>query len=137
MRNKIKYFFVAILILSINPATAQYFTFDSDVECGTWVANPTYYTDWQSIDTLLSKPIKDTARNWVYNEEKMVISSIATLQFCPCGCGDDTRWEQYRVCKITGIRQVRFKIQSYDYKPKPKTEYKMAIDSILSSFPHP
>lgn len=120
----------AMLLLSVVSTKAQSFSFGFDNDCGTWEAKPTYYTDWQNVDTLKNKPIKDTVRNWIYDAEKMVVSNMTTLAYCPCGCGYDTKWQQYRVCQITGIRQLRYKIQSYEYKPKPKSDYQRAVDSL-------
>lgn len=99
-------------------------------DCGTWKASPIVFTDWQSVDTLKKKPIKDTIRKWIYDAEKMQYSTITTLEYSPCGNGRPTIWEQYRVCQITGIRQMRRKIQSYIYIEKPKSEYQSAIDSL-------
>lgn len=123
---------IAAILSSVFSMNAQFsFNFD-EYDCGTWKAKPIYYTEWQSVDTLKKKPIKDTVRNWVYDDEKMMVTNQVLTIYCPCGCGYDTKWQQYRVCQITGIRQVRYKVQSYEYIPKPKSEYKKAIDSLLN-----
>ena len=103
-------------------------------DCGT-VKDTIVYSEWQSVDTLIKRPIKDTVRNWVYNEkdEPFESNSYNYLVYCPCGCLWDKNWFQYRVCKLTGIRQRRIKTQSFTRilpPPKPKTEYEKTIDSL-------
>ena len=121
---------VANLLLAVVSTQAQSFNLGFNNDCGTWESKPAYYTNWQSINTLKIKKIKDTVRNWVYDEEKMIVSNMVNAMYCPCGCGYDIRWQQYRFCQITGIRQIRYKVQNYEYKPKPKSNYQQAIDSL-------
>jgi hypothetical protein len=99
-------------------------------DCGTWEPQPDYYTDWESVDTLKKIPIKDTIRRWVYSPEKMQISNMVTLEYAPCGNGRPTTWEQQRICELTGIRQKRYRVRTYKYIPKPKTEYQKVVDSL-------
>lgn len=98
--------------------------------CGTWEPQPDYYTDWESVDTLKKIPIKDTIRKWVYSPEKMQVSNIQTLEYAPCGNGRATTWQQERICELTGIRQKRYRVRTYKYIPKPKTEYQKVVDSL-------
>lgn len=134
--KKLNYFrqatITAILMLAVvltaKSQSFEGFGFRSD--CGTWKAKPIYYTNWESVDTLKNKPIKDTIRKWVYDEERLQFSNMTTLEYNPCGSGKPITWEQYRVCQITGIRQRRYKIQPYEYIPKPKTDYQIVIDSL-------
>ena len=98
--------------------------------CGTWKADSMYYTGWHDVDTLKNKPIRDTIRNWVYDEERRMYEKYRSWADCPCGCGFDRHWQQYRICQKTGIRQVRYKVQSYEYIPKPKNKYEKTIDSL-------
>ncbi len=103
--------------------------------CGTWVKDSLYYTDWLTADTLVKKPITDTVRRWIYNDYEFVFrtnSSNLLLSYCPCGCGYDDRWMQQRVCAVTGIRQYRYRIQTFKYIPKPKSDYEKAVDSLLN-----
>ena len=99
-------------------------------DCGTWKALPTYYTNWESVDTLKKEAIKDTVRNWVYDAEKLMLNNLTYAMYCPCGCGYDKKYSQYRVCSITGIRQIRYKVHPYEYKPKPKSEYQQVVDIL-------
>ena len=99
-------------------------------DCGTWEPQPDYYTEWESVDTLKKVPIKDTIRKWVYSPEKMQISNSVTLEYAPCGNGRPTTWEQQRICELTGIRQKRYRVRTYKYIPKPKTEFQKVVDSL-------
>lgn len=133
LRTFSRYFINAVLavVFFCQGAKSQSFDFGMNInDCGTWEAQPDYYTEWKSVDTLVKKPIKDTVRSWVYDTEKMQVSNMTTLEWAPCGNGRPTTWEQYRVCQITGIRQVRYRIRSYKYIPKPKGDYEKAVDSM-------
>lgn len=99
-------------------------------DCGTWEPQPDYYTEWESVDTLKKSQIKDTIRKWVYSPEKMQVSNMQTLEYAPCGNGRPTTWAQERICELTGIRQTRYRVRTYKYIPKPKTEYQKVVDSL-------
>ena len=118
------------VVLFSQDAKGQTFDFGYKNDCGTWEANSDYYTNWKPVDTLFYKPIKDTVRKWIYDEERMQVSNMTTLEYAPCGNGRPTTWEQYRACQITGIRQVRYKVRSYKYIPKQKSEYQKLVDSL-------
>lgn len=133
LRTVSRYFINALLavVLLSQAAKAQSFGgIGFNTDCGTWKAKPIYYTEWQSVDTLKKEPIKDTVRSWVYDKENLMVSNQSLAIYCQCGCGYDTKWQQYRVCQITGIRQVRYKVQPYEYIPKPKSDYERAVDSL-------
>lgn len=123
----------AMLLLAVvlfsQDAKSQTFDFGFS-DCGTWKAKPDYYTEWEGVDTLIKKSIKDTIRKWVYDSENMQVSNTTTLEYAPCGNFRPSTWEQYRVCQITGIRQVRYRVRSYEYTPKPKSEYQKVVDSL-------
>lgn len=100
-------------------------------DCGTWEPKKIEYTQWENIDTLRKGTIKDTVRDWVYGEKEFLQRNTTTAEYRPCGgYGYPLIWEQFRVCRITGIRQSRREIQEYAYIPKPKTPYQQIIDSI-------
>jgi hypothetical protein len=118
------------VVLSAKSQTFQGLGLSLNNNCGTWKALPIYYTNWESMDTLKKKNIKDTIRKWVYDEERLQFSNTTTLEYNPCGSGKPIIWEQYRVCQITGIRQRRYKIQPYEYIPKTKSDYERTVDSL-------
>jgi len=103
-------------------------------DCGTWKTD-TSYSDWATIDTIGKRKISTTDRSWVYNnkEEPLQSNNQTTLVYCPCGCPYTTRYWQYRICKVTGIRQRRLK-ENYTHlippPPPPKTEYEKVVDSL-------
>lgn len=133
LRTVSRYFINALLavVLFSQSAKSQSFDFGQNInDCGTWEAQPDYYSEWESVDTLVKKPIKDTVRSWVYDTEKMQVSNMTTLEWAPCGNGRPTIWKQYRVCQTTGIRQVRYRIRSYKYIAKTKSDYQRVIDSL-------
>lgn len=126
--------FAAMLLLCAVFCQAQSFQSLLNQNCGTWKDTVTY-SDWVNIDTLSKQPIKDTLREWVYDEydEPLESNSYNYAVYCPCGCMWDSNWWQYRVCKLTGIKQRRLKTQSWTMippPPKPKTEYEKTIDSL-------
>ena len=122
-----KVFFVALLLFFSQAIRGQFIL---DSGCGTWRANDPVYTDWEPVDTLKSKPVKDTVRAWVYDREKLITSNQTKLVLCPCGCYDPTTYYQYRVCKKTGIRQVRYRTIYYSYTPPAANDYEKAVDSL-------
>lgn len=90
------------------------------------------YTDWKTVDTL-GKFQASEKRDWILDKERMLMGSgWQTLEYKPCGKQQSTTWEQYRICKITGIRQVRNRSQGYKYIPPPRTEYDSFVDSIYA-----
>ena len=98
------------------------------IECGTWEAMPEEFTDWIAIDTV--SIVMDTARSWVDDQEKLMVSSMDTADYAPCGKGTPTRYRQQRICAINGIIQERFRIIRYKYIPKPKSEFEKVIESF-------
>lgn len=101
-------------------------------DCGTWQKKPIYYTEWETEDSLKTG-IKNSKRDWVYSDYKYVSNLITTLEYCPCGCGKSEKWTQERVCRITGILQIRYKIQGYQYIPNPKNYYDKVVDSLKAN----
>lgn len=97
-------------------------------DCGTWEAMPEEFTDWISIDTIST--VIDTARNWVDDQEDLVVSNMVTLEYAPCGKGTPTQYRQRRICAINGIIQERFRIIRYRYIPKPKSDFEKIIESF-------
>lgn len=103
-------------------------------DCGTWKTD-TSYSDWVTTDTVGKRKISTTDRSWVYNdkEEPLQSNNQMELAYCPCGCPYTTRYWQYRICKVTGIRQKRLK-ENYTHlipsPPPPKTEYEKVVDSL-------
>ncbi len=97
-------------------------------DCGTWKALPEKLTRWIAIDTV--SMVIDTARNWVHDQEELMVSNMVTLEYAPCGKGTPTRYRQQRICAINGIIQERFRIIRYKYIPKPKSEFEKVIESF-------
>lgn len=81
-------------------------------DCGEWVQNPDIFSEWKTVDTLLKTKVNTLDRNWLYDEETMVQNS--------CGCNPEKIYQQYRVCEITGIRQIRYRTISFYRKDKTK-----------------
>ena len=113
----------------------QLLGFSIRMDCGTW-KDSVYYSEWTSVDTIGKRAINDK-REWVYNKEDESLNNnnLTTLVYCPCGCRYDSHWYQYRICRLTGIRQRRTKVQTWLYTPppsKPKTEYEKVVDSLKS-----
>lgn len=119
---------LSILLLTITSTHAQSITKEIN-DCGIKEILPIHYTEWKSIDTLKNIPTKDTLRSWVYDEERLVIDTYTYAAYCPC-CAHEVKFQQYRICQLTGIRQLRYKVQRYHYKPKPKTDYQKTVDSF-------
>lgn len=103
--------------------------------CGTWEEQPSVLSDWITVDTLGNHHINSIVRQWVYDEERMVTSNITLANYCPCGCGYPIVYKQYRVCALTGIRQLRTRIINYKYIPPAKTEYQSVLDSLKARIP--
>ena len=103
-------------------------------DCGTWVTDTSYST-WEPIDTLGKRRIADTIRLWVYDvkDEPLPSNNMISLVYCPCGCPFSNNYWQYRICRITGIRQKRLKENYHHLIPPPKpakTEYEKVVDSL-------
>lgn len=103
----------------------------SGFKCGTWVKLPMVTGDWTTVDTLGSKVFTDTARTWVYDEERAVMDEgIVDCLFRPCGSGNSETYLQYRICSITGIRQKRIRYYPFKYIEPPVSEYDHIVDSL-------
>lgn len=104
------------------------------IPCGTWEKQPQQITEWVTVDTLGKKEQFDTARHWVYDEEKPVAPSGWTdAVYRPCGFGSDEQYQQFRVCSLTGIRQKRARYIPYKYVEPPRTEYQRVEDSLYAA----
>lgn len=125
---------LALLLLAIFQLQAQrsdLFINVSESDCGHWAPKDIVYSEWIPVDTLKSNPVKDTIRDWLYDEEHLVGSNnISLAVYCPCGCGHPKMYIRRRVCLITGIVEVRYKTQFYEYVPKPKNEYQKTIENL-------
>lgn len=105
----------------------------SPLKCGTWQEQPAVTTDWETVDTLGDKHITSTQRHWIYNAEEQVSSNTWTdAMYAPCGRGGATIYEQYRICSLTGIRQVKKRTISYKYIPPVPTDYERVVDSLTA-----
>ncbi len=124
-----RYLIFFLLLISFSKANAQIAIAHPD--CGTWEPKPIYYTEWETIDTIKGGNPESKWRKWAYSGEERFSNFINRQLFNPCGSGDDIKWIQFRICRITGIRQHRYKVQSYKYIPKPKSEYELVIDSLI------
>lgn len=107
------------------------------IECGTWVADSMRYTEWETVDTISVEAekrnlrlTKTEQRDWIYGREIMDSRNWTYADWSPCGRGDTKMWRQYRLCRITGIRQVRTRYQTYHYVPPPISDYQKAEDSL-------
>ena len=74
--------------------------------------------------------VVDSARNWVYDEEKKIQSLWSTLEYAPCGNGRPIRYSQKRVCSINGIIEERYRIVKYKYIPRPKSDFEKVIEAF-------
>lgn len=100
--------------------------------CGTWKLDSSYYGEWSTVDTISNAPVKTKKRDWVYDMETEITSSQVDLVYYPCGRNPDYTTRQFRICKITGIRQQRYGVVKYKYIPPPKSEFQRALDSLLN-----
>lgn len=86
--------------------------------CGTWIDKPVYYTEWETIEPLFGIKTKRTIRIWIYSKEQMTVSMWPNDFYSwQCGKGYPIKWVQYRICRINGIFQRRYKIQESYYIP--------------------
>lgn len=97
-------------------------------DCGTWVKDTVYVSNWVPLDTL--GIVLDEKREWVYDEEKFVSSPSVHAVYAPCGQGNPDAYEMYRICAITGIKELRVRTITYKYIPKPKTDYQKIIQKF-------
>jgi hypothetical protein len=121
-----------VSILGISAQAQVVSDLGSGSDCGTWVENAINYKEWFAVDTLSKNQAKDTLRQWVYDKIRVVGGNMTYATYSPCGNGDDVKFTQIRVCKLTGIVQKRYIIQSFTYIPKPKSEYELTIDSLIN-----
>ncbi len=98
-----------------------------DTDCGTWVKDTVTVSDWQTVDTTNYDPC--ASAEWVYTDWITPRSYATTLLYCPCGCGNPTVREKYRV-NLQGIQQKQIERTTYRYIQKPKTEYEKVWDEI-------
>lgn len=126
-----KILFISVLLVIVSQcAHAQEWHLQSSNDCGTWEAMPPDTTDFVSVDTLGSQPI-EKKRHWVYDEIRLKQTAITTLEYNPCGSGKSTIYYQYRICIITGIKQIRYITIRYKYTPKPQTEYEKVLQDFI------
>ncbi len=93
-----------------------------------WKVKSVYFTAWENTDTIAFNPKGDTI--WTETELKYEHSeSEDYLLYCPCGCGYDSYRSQKRINGI-GIIQKRKEVTTYEYIPKPKTDFDHKIDSL-------
>lgn len=111
-------------------------------DCGTPVPYETK-SSWETVDTLgdYYKSIKYRSPGsyrqiegirWVYDEVKIDWSPITYLVNRPPCYGSSTTYIQFRICKITGIRQKQTTVKGTRYEPKPKSEYEQTVDKFLT-----
>jgi hypothetical protein len=119
-----------LLTLSVS-VVAQVNSLDFEginTDCGTWVKDSVEVTPWQTIDTINYDP--SASEEWVYSNWVTSPSYLTTLVYCPCGCGDPTYRDCYRI-NLRGIRQRQTEITFYKYVPKPKTGYEKTVEKVL------
>lgn len=121
---------IFLLFLLCAVARGQNWQFPNNNNCGTWEQLAPDTTDFMSVDTLGSQPI-EKKRHWVYDEIKLKQTAITTLEYNPCGSGKPTIYYQYRICSITGIKQIRYITIRYKYTPEPKTEYEKVLQDFI------
>lgn len=112
---------ILICISAVTICNAQALQYD----CGTWHANEPYVTEWNKI---IDKKAKSP--EWVYDEWKFFAKPYVNANYCPCGCGEQSSYFQNRIDKKTGEIQQRWKITTYYYIYKPKSEYKITEDKF-------
>jgi hypothetical protein len=111
---------------------------DKGIKCGTWVPLPEQIVEWATVDTLGKKKITDTVKRWVYDKEFIQPETAwAEALYQPCGSGTPTIYLQYRICALTGIRQVRKRIFPYQYIEPVPSEYERIIDSLTQDLAPP
>ncbi len=94
-------------------------------DCGTWVQDTTFTTEWMPVDTL-GRVTTDT-RNWIYDKERYVTDLTVTAEYAPCGRGYPDLYETIRICSLTGIRQRSQRVITYRYVPKKLSPYQKAV----------
>jgi len=105
--------------------------------CGTWERQPEDTTAWLTVDTLGKKENFSPERHWIYDTwNERPFSGWTDAVYRPCGWGDPYIMQQYRVCSITGIRQIRERFTAYKYIEAPITEYERVRDSLNATVSH-
>lgn len=133
MKKFICSIFIIITIMSSLVATAQ----DDDLKGKTysWVLKSTHYTQWETIDTISKKPIKDNKRDWYayrIDDDVDTSSSLPLINYSPFTKNKKAtrKFEEFRICKITGIRQHKYLVQEFELVAKKR--YEVIIDSLKS-----
>ncbi len=129
-------FLLSITFICIATTAQDYesFTITTSNDCGTlkYVKDS---TEWITIDTLRKyiNPaiLKDVIEHrydsdWVYSYEKQITETIVLAIHAPCKPLLSYS-EQYRICKITGIRQKIIRSEGYIYIPNPLSEYDSTV----------
>ncbi len=103
-------------------------------DCGQWIGDIYYLGEWKDIDTLLKTNDIPKEREWVTMpkwDSFIKESSFTKSQYCPCGCKPTIKtYNQYRICRITGIHQGRLMVIDYYYVKPGESEY----DQVKRSF---
>lgn len=124
---------------SMSQTSGLLWRYDKQVEdCGTWVKDSMRYTDWVTVDTIATDAMKvilritqTEKRDWVYDKERQVRDIVTYDTWYPCGFEPGEKWRQYRICKFTGIKQERYRVQDHKYIPPPVSAYQRLEDSLL------
>jgi len=128
-----KAIFLLLLFCAALSATAQSAIWGNSEPqpCGTWQAQPEEITDWHTVDTLGKKQAFPPERHWLAGTWKDApLRGFLNAIWAPCGRGEPNILEQYRICSLTGIRQMRQRITAYKYIPAPLNEYERVRDSF-------
>lgn len=108
-------------------------------DCGVWKTKSDT-SGWVTVDTMniqfrdamrkKSNAAFGTKKDWVYDRVKSADPMVgwATLEYNPCK-GTQSNYEQYRICRNTGIRQRRT-IINYGYYEKELSPY----DEVVKKF---
>ena len=98
--------------------------------CGSWEPDSVKITEWETVDTL-KKPVLTQDREWVESGVWLYDNpNVSYAVYSPCGTGQPSIQYMFRVCKITGIRQKRYRIWTYHYAPAEISDYQKAINKF-------
>lgn len=78
-------------------------------------------SDWETVDTLGKRDIAEQ-RDWVESEWHDVTPPWRSLALC---YHDPDIYQQFRICRLTGIKQRRTKVRRYWYEDPPLTEFQL------------
>ncbi|HRQ17691.1 MAG TPA: hypothetical protein PL085_11485 [Agriterribacter sp.] len=140
------------------PGLTEWSSGGSFGDCGTPVSYENI-SEWKTVDTLGNyftasevgyrlyfiggtkmiindegKWVKDE-RDWVEDEWRSdIFNNSTTLEYNPCKT-ISSNYTQYRIHKITGIRQKRTKVKGTRYEPNPKSEYEKTVEALTKQKP--